>query len=802
MRTASGALVTLFEDNRDTIMVDLVTLTLATGTVYRWTSHGSDITTGGNTFTSGGTGTAPLIGRGRIRDAVGLDPSDLDLQLWCGSSAQLGTVKLQLAAVNGVLDAARVKLERCYLDSAGAVVGTLNRFEGQVSEVIPSSTSVQLKVRSDLESLNEELPRNLYREKCNHALFSAGCGVVRASYTTTTTAGAGSTSTVVNHLLGSAPGYYVGGSITFTSGALTGQTRTIVANTTTTITVEFPFSAAPNAGNSFTASAGCDKSSSTCHSKFRNLPRRMGFDYIPTTESVGAEPTAEYARTTDPGKISPLKLYVSTGGSAQNSTYGKPIPLVYGTRRVGGTIILAGMYHQSISGYAAIGAGLIQIGLCEGPITEVISVWQEKTKSTPGALSLTTFPGAGITAYSAATTYSTGQWVSSAGTNYVSIQNANLNKTPASNPAWWEARGAAATERAQSAWSYLTTNYPTLAQGYGGLAYVSASAGWGTTADTALKRATFEVKGLLPSGSGASDAVPANILVDLLTNAEYGLGWSTSRLDGYTTSGAYPSAWETGKSGTAASSFYTYQFEAQAFISLSVEERRAAREIVQEVLDATDSEAVWSEGKLKLVPRQNILTGNSATWNPYWVPEYDLGMTGQGNDFLAGEGEDPISVEREALKDHFNCYPVEWSNRSPSRTDTAGTVMSEPSNAYNADLEEGTPDPADVALYGLRKAPVTQLRCITSRYHAGLIADAMTKRSIWARNKFRFRLGWRFALLEPLDLVTLTDSNLGLDRKLVRILEIEEDESGSFDVLAEEVGTQPEEPAAANGVIK
>lgn len=50
-------------------------------------------------------------------------------------------------------------------------------------------------------------------------------------------------------------------------------------------------------------------------------------------------------------------------------------------------------------------------------------------------------------AYSAAVTYGMGSLVASGGINYVSIQPTNLNKTPATNAAWWTALEAGATRK-------------------------------------------------------------------------------------------------------------------------------------------------------------------------------------------------------------------------------------------------------------------------------------------------------------------------------------------------------------------
>lgn len=52
---------------------------------------------------------------------------------------------------------------------------------------------------------------------------------------------------------------------------------------------------------------------------------------------------------------------------------------------------------------------------------------------------------------------------------------------------------------------------------------------------------------------------------------------------------------------------------------------------------------------------------------------------------------------------------------------------------------------------------------------------------------YRFKLGWKYALLEPMDIVLLTDATLGLAEAAVRITQIEEDDNGELTVTAEEI---------------
>jgi uncharacterized phage protein (TIGR02218 family) len=292
MRTATAELIAYLSGNTvcNGGIWDLVTLTLAGGTVYRWTDFGQDVTTGGHTWTAGGTGTVPLIGRGKIRDAIGLEPSEMEITISCGTSAYLGSVALPVAAVVGALSGASLKLERCYMSTPGTVVGTLLRFDGQVADVAPSSTGFRMTVRSDIESLNQVLPKNIYRELCIHALYDAGCGVTEATFTTVGAVQAGSTASAVKLNILQATGYYNGGRMVFTSGALNGQERTIATYVNGggvgTFTFTFPLDAAPATSDGANAIRGCNKTAVTCSDVFSNLNRRRGFDFVPPPEAT------------------------------------------------------------------------------------------------------------------------------------------------------------------------------------------------------------------------------------------------------------------------------------------------------------------------------------------------------------------------------------------------------------------------------------------------------------------------------------------------------------------------------------
>src|SRR5690242_9082688 len=136
------------------------------------------------------------------------------------------------------------------------------------------------------------------------------------------------------------------------------------------------------------------------------------------------------------------------GLQIQSSVYGKVIPLVYGTARIAPNLIWYGDFqaiaHQSnpsggggkggvTGGGGKGGSGgsvtytyqaSVALGLCEGPINGIGTVWASKTETSLGALGLGLFAGA----------------------------------------------------YAQAPWGYLSTAHPDQALGYSGTAYVAGAA--------------------------------------------------------------------------------------------------------------------------------------------------------------------------------------------------------------------------------------------------------------------------------------------------------------------------------------
>lgn len=281
MKTANIGLTNLLSANDTFLMADLFTFTLVTGDVYRWTTADIDITYSGNLYKSGGS----LIKRGTIKNTVGVEVDTLGITLYPSATDQISNIKLSTAILSfGFLDNAKLELRKCFFTDWSAPVGDLILFIGTVSDIVGTGTQIDISVKSKLEVLNAQVPRNLYQSSCMNSVYDSICQANKSAVTVTGLTTGGTISGITSSLIG-ADGYFDLGVLTFTSGANSGIKRTVKKYSGSTFSFSLPLPNAPSAGDSFTVFPGCDNTMSTCSSKFGNLIHFRGMPFIPVPET-------------------------------------------------------------------------------------------------------------------------------------------------------------------------------------------------------------------------------------------------------------------------------------------------------------------------------------------------------------------------------------------------------------------------------------------------------------------------------------------------------------------------------------
>jgi hypothetical protein len=430
------------------------------------------------------------------------------------------------------------------------------------------------------------------------------------------------------------------------------------------------------------------------------------------------------SQATQPAAISGLQL--------QSSSYGKAVSIIYGTTRIAPNLIWYGDFvatAQSSSSSAGGGKGGVTGGGGGGK------------------------GGGGSTSYTYQTAVALGLCegpIQNVGDVYVdqsitSIAALGLSLFTGTYP--------------QSAWGYLAGAHSDQSIGYNGIGYLATAAyQLGTSAQ--LPNNNFEVYGIYSdslSSLDIPDADPSLVVYDLLTNAYYGCGFPSGRIGDFSVYQSYCIA-----SGLWISPAYTSQTQASS--------------LLDDISSATNSAFVWSSGLLTLVPYGDAaITENGYSYTPPASPLYTL----TDDDFLpnsnatAGSSgaanDDPIILTRTRQSDAYNSVKLECLDRN---------------NSYNPAIVEAK-DQALIEMYGLRQASAAQMHLFAD-LNAGQISAQLQLQRQSVRNSYQFTLDQRYVLLDPMDIVSITDSYLGLNQQWVRITEITENDDGSLSIVAEE----------------
>lgn len=167
-------------------------------------------------------------------------------------------------------------------------VGTLVTTRGIVGTVDVSDNGAIIGVADYRQMASRNMPRTLYQAGCRHRLFDSRCTLVAATFTETGTLAGGSSGTaLISTLPLPAPGgsdTYELGVLTMTSGDNDGFKRLVVRwDGASVLTLLSPFPYAVAEGDTFSVSAGCDKTLATC-TAFGNEDNFGGEPFIPLPE--------------------------------------------------------------------------------------------------------------------------------------------------------------------------------------------------------------------------------------------------------------------------------------------------------------------------------------------------------------------------------------------------------------------------------------------------------------------------------------------------------------------------------------
>lgn len=295
----------------------------------------------------------------------------------------------------------------------------------------------------------------------------------------------------------------------------------------------------------------------------------------------------------------------------------------------------------------------------------------------------------------------------------------------------------------QAEWPWMRTTHPSESLYYNKIAYLGTPR-YDLGNEPYVTNHSFEV-----CGKGASstvlDAEPGLIVNDFLLDKFYGASFPEAAYSREATR-----VWNNYCKGVGlkTSPVYTDQI--------------SAAEALARLLTATNSTCVYSQGRLRIKPYGDTPVG---FYEPVTTPVYDF----TDADYLTTQ-DAPVRVTRKSIADAYNTVSIKYYNRD---------------NEYNEEVAEAK-DQASIELYGVKAMDPIDVAEIVDPASARTLAQLILQRVMYVRATYEFTVGWRYGLLEPMDLVTITDSALGLVKKVVRITEISESEDDELTIRAEE----------------
>jgi len=301
----------------------------------------------------------------------------------------------------------------------------------------------------------------------------------------------------------------------------------------------------------------------------------------------------------------------------------------------------------------------------------------------------------------------------------------------------------------QAPWSYLSSNFPGEAIGYTQLSYVASNGLYlGYTPE--VPNFSFEIAGPYQFGNGIVDASPSDCIQQLLTNPYFGIGFEGAFIDN-------------SLQGIAHDFWVANNF----FISLFLESQRSVASVIGEICEAGQVGVFWSEGVMKCMPfGTTTAIANGVQYTPPTQPVYSFG----DSDYVMDKTEAPIKVSRSAWQDAYNRVEVEWNVRT---------------NNYNSDVCVESDDAA-IEQFGLRLEPPKSYDFICTLPAAQFAANMRVQRNVYIRNTYIFRVPSTFIWLDPMDIIEINDSILGLSNTAARIIKMVDDPEKGITITAED----------------
>ncbi len=523
-----------------------------------------------------------------------------------------------------------------------------------------------------------------------------------------------------------------------------------------------------------------------------------------------------------------------TGLQIQTSGNNVPIAIVWGANKIAPNCIWTGGFY-AYYGYPEPGTGgntgsgkgggsstgstgsqawqyytSFEMGLCEGPIQGLGTIWsgQNVTNTYGGDIWAVYYGTQTQTPWNVLTTYFAGQALSYHGLAYITSYNYYLGSSgnlpqfsievfgvlfgssginggdadPAqviqdflTNPQYGVGFPAASID----ATSLFSPSVQTISISIGSPAVIT----WPSSAPAPGTAVVLMTTGALPAGLSTGTVYYVINSSGATSNLSVTYGGTPINTSG-TQSGTQTASWDNSYQGYCRASYLA--------ISPALTNHETASSILARWLQITNTAAVWSGGLLRFIPYGDSIVGptpnkwvpGGVSFVPHVTPVYSL----TDDDFIREDGKDPVEITRADPFSLYNWRRLQINQRIQSWLPVNVNepwVIWENENSYQ-NMPVDAWDQNAIETYGLRMAPDITANEICDPQVGQVAAQLILQRGLYIRNHYKFKLSWEYCLLDPMDLVNITDSNLGLNNVTVRITEIEEDDNGILSITAEE----------------
>lgn len=158
MKTATNALITYLNTQKNMTACDIYELKLQNGNVYRFADFDTDVTYGGHTYSHTLMG-IPKRQQIKLQSQVVVD--SMTVEIYNGKDDKVESVQLNKAAHDGLLDRAVLSMARCYF-SGQTVLDAVRLFSGIVEIKQCGGMSIQITAKAKTQGLNMEFPVRKY----------------------------------------------------------------------------------------------------------------------------------------------------------------------------------------------------------------------------------------------------------------------------------------------------------------------------------------------------------------------------------------------------------------------------------------------------------------------------------------------------------------------------------------------------------------------------------------------------------------------------------------------------------------